>query len=365
MMTTNQSRMTFQLNQFYNDRVVGRKLATARSVREVCRCVQDVLREVETQEPRFISSLQEVDGGHFDGVRVLSPTEFEVVLYLNQMGIFNFVDDGAVPGCAVLKLSDGRKRSMSLWVEFITASGYLSARKIRSRFQTLVAQAVEKCSAAAVAGSSATAVGSVSGSAACQQPALVKMMTDTSEVRLRIRDRYVVQITPAFKCVGIWPRSAAHWPSPLAASAPSLVVVGGIRQMSSPPPTVAWPSVGLVAEVKAQGFDLLSKESPYAASGGGTAGREKQPSTDGDAWIISFHQVCEEFDVDLEVLNRGTVRLPITTLSNHFCYWRKLNKFCIATLVLNVPAAYVCPFYVFLLLFVSCIFSTFYVLCLC
>ena len=66
--------------------------------------------------------------------------QFEVVLYLNQMGVFNFVDDGAVPGCAVLKLSDGRKRSMSLWVEFITASGYLSARKIRSRFQTLVAQ---------------------------------------------------------------------------------------------------------------------------------------------------------------------------------------------------------------------------------
>lgn len=56
------------------------------------------------------------------------------------MGVFNFVDDGSLPGCAVLKLSDGRKRSMSLWVEFITASGYLSARKIRSRFQTLVSK---------------------------------------------------------------------------------------------------------------------------------------------------------------------------------------------------------------------------------
>lgn len=56
------------------------------------------------------------------------------------MGVFNFVDDGSLPGCAVLKLSDGRKRSMSLWVEFITASGYLSARKIRSRFQTLVSR---------------------------------------------------------------------------------------------------------------------------------------------------------------------------------------------------------------------------------
>ena len=64
---------------------------------------------------------------------------------LIQAGVFNFVDDGSLPGCAVLKLSDGRKRSMSLWVEFITASGYLSARKIRSRFQTLVAQACDKC----------------------------------------------------------------------------------------------------------------------------------------------------------------------------------------------------------------------------
>jgi hypothetical protein len=60
------------------------------------------------------------------------------------MGVFNFVDDGSIPGCAILKLSDGRKRSMSLWVEFITASGYLSARKIRSRFQTLVSQTIDK-----------------------------------------------------------------------------------------------------------------------------------------------------------------------------------------------------------------------------
>ena len=69
-------------------------------------------------------------------VHVVSATEFEMVLYLNQMGVFNFVDDGTLyPGQSALKLNDGRKRSMSLWVEFITASGYLSARKIRSRFQ--------------------------------------------------------------------------------------------------------------------------------------------------------------------------------------------------------------------------------------
>lgn len=142
-----------------------------------------------------------------------------MVLYLNQMGVFNFVDDGTIPGCAVLKLSDGRKRSMSLWVEFITASGYLSARKIRSRFQTLVAQAVDKCSYRDV----------------------VKMIPDTTEVKLRIKERHVVQITPAFRCGGIWCRSAAHWPTP----------------------HTSWPSPNLVAEVKTEGFDLLSKESIY------------------------------------------------------------------------------------------------------
>ena len=46
----------------------------------------------------------------YEGFDVVSPNEFEVVLYLNQMGVFNFVDDGSLPGCAVLKLSDGRKR---------------------------------------------------------------------------------------------------------------------------------------------------------------------------------------------------------------------------------------------------------------
>lgn len=232
-----QSKLLFQLNKYYNERVQLRKATVSKAVREVCKMVQEVLKEVEVQEPRFISSLTEING-HYEGLRVVSPTEFEVVLYLNQMGVFNFVDDGAVPGCAVLKLSDGRKRSMSLWVEFITASGYLSARKIRSRFQTLVAQAVDK-----------------SGFHDA-----VKMVADTTEVRLRMRERYFVQITPAFKCAGIWPRSAAHWP----------------------PLHLPWPNANLVAEVKTEGLDLLSKDSLYA--------RDKQSSsTEGDAWVISFH----------------------------------------------------------------------------
>ncbi|TMW39502.1 hypothetical protein DOY81_015418 [Sarcophaga bullata] len=173
-----QSKMVYQMNKYCADRVQTRKAQIHKQILEVCRIVQDVLKEVE--------------------------------------GVLNFVDDGTLPGCAVLKLSDGRKRSMSLWVEFITASGYLSARKIRSRFQTLVAQACDKCA----------------------YRDIVKMIADTTEVKLRIRERIIVQITPAFKCAGLWPRSASHWPIP----------------------GIPWPHPNIVAEVKTEGFDMLSKE---------------------------------------------------------------------------------------------------------
>jgi len=234
-----QSKLMNQMDQFQSKQVTDRALNIRKTIHEVCTVVQDMLKEVEAQEPRFISSLTEING-RYDGVRVLSPTEFEVVLYLNQMGEFNFVDDGSMPGCAVLKLSDGRKRSMSLWVEFITASGYLSARKIRCRFQTLVAQACDKSA----------------------YRDSVKMINDASEVKIRIREKYVVQITPAFKCNGVWPRSAAAWPS-----------MG-----------VAWPHPNMATQVKMEGFDLLSKESPALQN------KQSSTSMEGDAWIISLHE---------------------------------------------------------------------------
>jgi hypothetical protein len=169
------------------------------------------------------------------------------------MGVFNFVDDGTIPGCAVLKLSDGRKRSMSLWVEFITASGYLSARKIRSRFHNLVLQACEKCS--------------------CRD--YIQLLTDTSEVRLRIRDKFIVHIIPAFRCAGLWPRSASHWPF-------------------SPTQYPIWPNTNQINDVKNDGFNILSKESIYM--------KDKQASSEGDAWIMSFTEA------ENRLLQNGTRR---------------------------------------------------------
>jgi len=275
------AHLVYQVNKFTAERVAFRRSSISKNIREIVKITQDILKEVEIQEPRFVSSLAETsstathstthaayaNGGgvgpiiHYDGLRVVSSNEFEVTLYLNQMGVFNFVDDGSLPGCSVLKLSDGRKRSMSLWVEFITASGYLSARKIRSRFQTLVAQACDK---------------------SCYRD-IVKMIPDTSEVKLRIRERFIVQITPAFRCSGLWPRSAAHWPLP----------------------GCPWPSPSLVQEVKAEGFDLLSKECPslvnkqsssqqsssslgLSSSGGSSASSSSSSSMEGDAWVLCF-----------------------------------------------------------------------------
>jgi hypothetical protein len=79
-----QSKLMFQVNKFYGDRVQLRKYNIAKTIREVCKVVQDVLKEVEVQEPRFISSLTDING-RYEGVDVISPTEFEVVLYLNQV----------------------------------------------------------------------------------------------------------------------------------------------------------------------------------------------------------------------------------------------------------------------------------------
>ena len=110
----------------------------------------------------------------------------------------------------------------------------------------------------------------------------LEVVPDAAEVRLRVRDRYTVEITPAFRCTGLWPRSAAHWPQP-----PPPTTHAGAGA-SSQLPLPAWPSAALVADVKSEGFELLSKDSPYAVTAGQ---RDKQTSADGDAWTISFHQV--------------------------------------------------------------------------
>ncbi|CAH8851827.1 unnamed protein product [Trichobilharzia szidati] len=315
----------YYLHLFYRNRVETRRSRIAKTLREIVQIAQEILHEVELQEPRFISTLKVINtsnpnhqaldqkqpnhdpdqediiestsdtcsstntnttnkmnmssvnnntsqnGIYYDGLRVLSSNKFEITLFLNQMGVFNFMDDGSVPGGAVLKLSDGRKRSMSLWVEFITASGYLSARKIRARFYSLVQQALQKSSYRGV----------------------VRMLGQTSEVKLCIRDKYILQITPGFRCNGLWPRSASHWPMTTVSSSgnqfgyttDSMISATATTSTTTSPATPKWPSSQLVNEVKREGFCLLSQESVYT--------KDKQASAEGDAWLLDFYDAEE------------------------------------------------------------------------
>ncbi len=71
------NKFALQLNKYFVDKVIPRKNSIYKAVREVSKIVTEILREVEAQEPRFISSLNEING-RFEGLTVTSPTEFEV-----------------------------------------------------------------------------------------------------------------------------------------------------------------------------------------------------------------------------------------------------------------------------------------------
>jgi hypothetical protein len=61
------SKLIFHINKYCNERVVYRRGQIAKTIREITKIVQDVLKEVEVQEPRFISSLTECNG-HYEGI---------------------------------------------------------------------------------------------------------------------------------------------------------------------------------------------------------------------------------------------------------------------------------------------------------
>ncbi len=208
----------------------------------------------------------------------------------------------------LLKLSDGRKRSMSLWVEFITASGYLSARKIRARFHQLVAQACEKCL-------SRDHVRLISNDS-----------NGTTEVKLKIRDLYIVNIVPAFKCSNIWPRSASCWPP------------------KNGDYNCCWPNENIIDEVKNEGFHLLSKESSISKEKQQQQQQQQQQqlhhqqsqqqsSSEGDSWIISFS------DAEDKLLGTGVRRKCLSilkTLRDRYLDLpgQPINNYVIKTLVL-------------------------------
>lgn len=54
--------MVYQINKYCVERVQSRMIKISTAIHEICKIVQDILKEVEIQEPRFISSLVECAG---------------------------------------------------------------------------------------------------------------------------------------------------------------------------------------------------------------------------------------------------------------------------------------------------------------
>jgi hypothetical protein len=71
------NKFALQLNKYFVEKVIPRKNSIYKGVREVSNVVKEILQEVEAQEPRFISSLNEINA-RFEGLTVVSQTEFEV-----------------------------------------------------------------------------------------------------------------------------------------------------------------------------------------------------------------------------------------------------------------------------------------------
>lgn len=67
-----------QINTFYSEKVQTRRAEVHKTVRLVAKIVQDLLKDVEHQEPRFISTLVENSQGRFDGVSSLLQNRTEL-----------------------------------------------------------------------------------------------------------------------------------------------------------------------------------------------------------------------------------------------------------------------------------------------
>lgn len=65
-MNQNDKVLMYQLSQYYLSKATSRSANISKTIQEVVKIVQDVLRELEIQEPRFISTFTEING-HYEG----------------------------------------------------------------------------------------------------------------------------------------------------------------------------------------------------------------------------------------------------------------------------------------------------------
>lgn len=70
MLGQNAAVTSYQISHYFTERVAARKAHVLKAVHMIAKIVQDILKEVEAQEPRFISTLIE-NNGRYEGVSKL------------------------------------------------------------------------------------------------------------------------------------------------------------------------------------------------------------------------------------------------------------------------------------------------------
>lgn len=74
--------LMYQLNQYYMTKATARSKSIAKTIQEAVKIVHDVLRELEIQEPRFISTFTEVNG-HYEGKLIYSSNHINFITEFN------------------------------------------------------------------------------------------------------------------------------------------------------------------------------------------------------------------------------------------------------------------------------------------
>lgn len=110
---TTQSKILFQLNKYYNKQIQTHQKNTIKTIHKIYKIIQNILKKIKIQKPKFINSLNKINK-QFKNLNIISPNKFKIILYLNQINIFNFINNKTIPNYTILKLNNKQKKSISL-----------------------------------------------------------------------------------------------------------------------------------------------------------------------------------------------------------------------------------------------------------
>ena len=130
--TTDESQ--HDLETFIKTKVRAEKQRTSSNIENALQILKDVFARINVHEPRFSCKFQNNDG-RIKGLYAKNPDHLELRVYLDQIEMFDIIENCAPKGATFLDIKDERSKAVCVWSEFLTAAGHLSSRKIRERFQ--------------------------------------------------------------------------------------------------------------------------------------------------------------------------------------------------------------------------------------